>query len=524
MLASPNPEQEIPPHSARRAAARAALSAALSLLLSRPLPLVSSRGSGTAWRSHSALTLSLFALWMAPCLSATLAWAKPGALRQLYALDDRVEEGAAPGADAVDAARSSPDTAIRGDEGTEPALQFALDLDGNGKISKAEKAFVDSDNNRLISREEALKTLSMPSGEASHGEGGTALYSLDFNGDGRVSKGEKNRVDTDHDGAVSQEEFLSTLTMSTEQATRERYSASDPGAYALDLNGEGKVTKVQKAKVDVDYDGALTQKEIMLTLGVSSQSSSHEQSGPGYALDLNRDGTVAKVEKSVLDAGHNGAVSPQKIMTTLERSAQQGLAGRHVTGESTSYALDLNGDGRVTKVEKTIVDSDHDGTVSTQEILSTLGLSGGGPSAQEGRGASGSSKDETNLAAILRRHHVVGPNAQALSAELLHWKAGLPLPGHAAEAVADISAGGSLRAQPSDLAVLGLWANAVDAIDELILSTIFVLALFNVGRWLMSRLCRRRYAQVGQARPSHAPLVGMSLQPSTEHLGMGGNL
>eukprot|EP00962_Isochrysis_galbana_P041907 scaffold15503_cov114-Isochrysis_galbana.AAC.2 len=242
---------------------------------------------------------------------------------------------------------------------------------------------------------------------------------------------------------------------------------------ALDLNGDGKVTKSEKTRLDADGDGTVTTLEIMLPHISGAMSS-----------DTDGDGKLSKHE-----------------------------------------AFDLNGDGKVSKVEKTILDADRDGAVSPLELWTTLGTA----NEEIRRGweppIAGSWSDESRLADILNRHGVSGSASQALTAELLRWKAGLFPLSQSAGGAGGTTERGSLHMPPRDLLVLKLWATPFDAIDEVILSLVTLVTLVNLGKWFARRCCRQRYAKVVQtARPSQAHLVGEveeSQQPptaSSEHV------
>jgi Ca2+-binding EF-hand superfamily protein len=284
---------------------------------------------------------------------------------------------------------------------------------------------------------------------------------LEYDGDGSESPSEAHfeymedatLSDTDRDGVISKHE-------------------------ALDLNGDGKVTKFEKARLDADGDGTVTTLEIILprisdVMAIDTDGdgklSKHE------AFDLNSDGKVSKAEKTILDADRDGAVSPQELWTTL------GTASEEISSAEQPLLPPLAG--------------------SSESLLAS------------------SSSDEASLAEILGRHGVSGPASQALSAELLLWRAGIlprgPSPADAVQPAPTQSPHMPRR----DLPVLGLWSNSVDCVEEAVLCTITLVTFLNLGRWLARRFCRRRYAVVVQARPSQAPLVeegeASSKQPAT---------
>ncbi|EOD19216.1 hypothetical protein EMIHUDRAFT_255695 [Emiliania huxleyi CCMP1516] len=91
----------------------------------------------------------------------------------------------------------------------------------------------------------------------------------------------------------------------------------------LDLNGDGKLSKSEKAVVEARFEA------LEATTDVNGRVSGHE------ALDLNGDGRVTKSEKDELDANGDGAISK------LEADPEELLQWKHALPPASDGARHL---------------------------------------------------------------------------------------------------------------------------------------------------------------------------------------
>ena len=186
-------------------------------------------------------------------------------------------------------------------------------------------------------------------------------------------------------------------------------------------------------------------------------------------LDLNGDGKLSKSEKAVVEARF------EALEATTDVNGD-GRVSRH-------EALDLNGDGRVTKSEKDELDANGDGAISRLEAVSLRGA------------IRDAHADEAGLLEILHRHGVEAVASGELSEELLQWKHALPPASDGAR----------------HLPLLGLWATQGNATNELALAFVSLAVLLSVAGYVWRCLLGRRYRQMhASASPSNDNLV----QPS----------
>ena len=179
-------------------------------------------------------------------------------------------------------------------------------------------------------------------------------------------------------------------------------------------------------------------------------------------LDLNGDGKLSKSEKAVVEARF------EALEATTDVNGD-GRVSRH-------EALDLNGDGRVTKSEKDELDANGDGAISKLEAVSLRGV------------IRDAHADEAGLLEILHRHGVEAVASGELSEELLQWKHALPPASDGAR----------------HLPLLGLWATQGNATNELALAFVSLAVLLSVAGYVWRCLLGRRYRQMhASASPSN---------------------